>query len=78
MITKMVAVYDKKTGLFDPPFNVRHVGDAIRQWDIIRKDKETRIGKNPEDFDLFEVGTYEDETGVLNQLKPHTHLADGL
>lgn len=78
MQLKMVAVFDKKTALYDPPFSVRHTGDAIRQWDIVRADKETKFGKNPEDFDLFEIGTYDDESGKLSNHTPPLHLSSGV
>lgn len=74
----IIAVYDKKTGLFENPFVVRHNGEAIREWDHVRQDKNTKFGKNPEDFDLFQIGVYEPETGNLETLKPATHLASGV
>lgn len=74
----IIAVYDKKTGLFDKPFSVRHNAEAIREWDIVIKDTNTKFGKNPEDFDLFQIATYDDSTGEILTLKPHTHLASGV
>ena len=41
MKSPMLAVYDKKTGLYDNPFIVRHNGDAIREFDHLRKDTST-------------------------------------
>lgn len=74
---KLIAVHDKKTGLYDNPFTVRHVGEAVREWDIVRKDPQTKFGKNPEDFDLFQIGEYDDELGQLIPQK-HIHLASGV
>ena len=78
MELSVCAIYDKKTGLFDQPMTVRHNGDMIRQWDIVRKDAQTKFGKNPEDFDLYQIATYDDATGNLTALQPHTHLASGV
>lgn len=78
MKLNVIAVFDKKTALYDQPFTIRHNGDAIRQWDIVRTNQETRYGKNPEDFDLFQIGTYDDETGTFENLTPPTHLASGV
>lgn len=72
------AIYDKKTACFDNIFNVRHPGEAIRQWDIIRKSPENKFGKNPEDFDLFQIAWYEDTSGSIEEIKPHTQLASGV
>lgn len=71
------AVFDKKTGLWDSPFVVRHTGEAIREWGIITQDRQTKFGKNPEDFDLFEIGSYNDSTSVLTSTTPQ-HLASGV
>lgn len=78
MKNPVCAVYDKKTGLFDQIFTVRHIGEAVREWDIVRKNKDTKFGKNPEDFDLFQIGVYNDELGEVEPVKPHTHLASGV
>lgn len=74
----MIAVYDKKTGLFDRPFTARHIGEAIREWDAVRKDINTKFGKNPEDFDLFQIADFNDRTGEIQIIQPHRHLASGV
>lgn len=73
----MCAVFDKKTGLYDNPFTVRHVGEAIREWDVVRKNPETKFGKNPEDFDLMEIGVYDASKGLITSTTPKT-LATGV
>lgn len=74
----LVAVFDKKTALFDPPFHCRHIGEAIREFDIVRKDPNTKFGKNPEDFDLFQVGEFDEQTGNPIPVTPHVHLSSGV
>lgn len=74
----MIAVYDRKTGLFDKPFAVRHIGEAVREWDLVRKDTNTKIGKNPEDFDLRQVGYFDEQTGELINQKPALQIAGGV
>lgn len=78
MKMNLCAVYDRKTGLFDKPFAVRHNGDAIRDWDIVTKNRETRYGAHPSDFDLMCIGSFDDETGLLEKFQPHIHLANGV
>lgn len=78
MLKNVCAVFDKKTGLWDSPFTVRHVGEATREWGIITQDRSTKFGKNPEDFDLYEIGTYDDETGRFENLSKQHHLASGV
>lgn len=74
----MISVYDRKTNLYDRPFTIRHLGEAIREWDVIRKDTNTRIGKNPEDFCLRKIGEFDDDTGEITSIKPHLDIADGV
>lgn len=74
----VIAVYDKKIGLFDQPFTVRRQGEAIREWENIVKDPNNRYGKNPEDFDLFHIANYDEVTGVITSVQPHIHLSSGV
>lgn len=74
----IIAVYDKKIGAYESTHVARHIGDAIRDWDHIRKDPATKFGKHPEDFDLFELGTLDEETGIITPKSPFTHLASGV
>lgn len=74
----VIAVFDKKAGLFDNPFCVRHIADAIREWDVIRKDTTHKYGKNPEDFDLIHIGTYNFSTAQTTNLQPHQPLSSGV
>lgn len=78
MKLQAVAVFDKKTALYGQPFYVRHLGDAIREWDVVRKDTNNKYGKNPEDFDLKQIGFYDDSNGTFENLSPHTQLASGV
>lgn len=71
------AVYDRKSGYYDPPFVARHVADAIRQFDIVRKDNKTKIGAHPEDFVLRHVGFYEFSSGTTENLDPQIDLCEG-
>ena len=78
MLQKVIVVYDKKIGLYEKPFICRHSGEAIREWDYVIKDTKTKFGQNPQDFDLFEVGTYDDQTATFRNLDTPLHLAAGV
>ena len=73
----VIAVYDKKLAIYEKPFTVRLTGEAIREWDYVRKDKNTKIGMNPEDFDLFKIGDFNESTGLIEAHNPE-HLATGV
>lgn len=78
MKVPVIAVYDKKTGLFGSPSSCRHIAEAIRQFDTLRKNPENKIGMNPEDFDLFQIAEYDDSLGTMTTLQPHLHLSSGV
>lgn len=78
MKISVCAVHDKKTGTYDAVFTTRHNGDAIRSWDVIRKDDKTKYGKHPADFDLYQIATFDDQSGQIEPLQPATHLASGV
>lgn len=74
----VIAVFDKKIAMYDQPFVCRHVGEAVREWTIVKANKETKIGKNPEDFDLFQIATYDEKSGTFSPVIPHQHLDSGV
>lgn len=72
------AVFDKKTGFYTQPFHVVHTGEAIREWSVVIKDDKTKFGKNPEDFDLYHIGSYDLRSGKYENLPHPTILASGI
>lgn len=74
----VVCVYDKKIGMFDNPFVCRHQNEAVREWNIVSSDTNTKYGKNPEDFELFWIGEFDEKMGTFESLQPHEHLASGV
>jgi len=74
MVSKVFSVYDAKIGSYSTPFIQQTVGQALRAWIDVCNDKTTMFYKHPEDYTLFEIAEYDDETGKYNNLhtpKPH-------
>lgn len=65
MTYKVLAVRDERTESFGIPIFVRHVGEGTRSFidEVNRED--SQFAKHPEDFALYLVGTYGEETGLL-------------
>lgn len=65
MTFKVLAVRDERTESFGNPIFVRHVGEGTRSFidEVNRED--SQFGKHPEDFALYELGLYAEETGLL-------------
>lgn len=74
----VLAIFDKKIGMFDQPLVVRHLGEGLRDWDHVTKDKNTKYGRNPEDFDLYQIATFNEITGSFSPIQPHLHLQNGV
>jgi len=64
-MTKMYTIYDSKAGFYNRPFTARTKGEALRLFQQAANDKTTQIGEYPEDFILFEIGSFDDLTGNL-------------
>lgn len=64
-ILKMFCVYDSKVEAYDKPFTARTVGEALRSWEEACNDGRSPMSVHPGDFTLFEIGEYDDRTGVL-------------
>lgn len=60
------AIYDSKAQFFMKPFNVRNKGEAIRGFADLANDQNTVVGKHPEDFGLFELGSFDEEKGLFD------------
>lgn len=68
MEMKIFAVKDQKGDMFNQPFQQRTVGEAERMMSRLIEDPQSMVGKFPEDFDLYELGSYNTLNGVI---KPH-------
>lgn len=65
---KVFAVYDSKACFFGQPFFDQHVNSAIRNFSDAVNDGSNPNNmwfKHPEDFSLFEIGDFNNETGEL-------------
>ncbi len=66
MILKLIAVYDMKASFYASPLAMRSQGEAIRSFSQVVNDETTPMGKNPEDYSLFQIGEYDDSSGIIN------------
>lgn len=67
MIQFIVSVKDRCANAFGRPFFVPSVGLAIRSFsdEVNRSADDNQMNRHPEDFDLYELGTYDDESGII-------------
>lgn len=65
MVCKMFAVLDTKVEAYQAPMSFRTRGQAIRAFQEACSDNNTQFHKHPDDFVLFEIGEYDETTGML-------------
>ena len=64
------SIKDRAADAFGRPFFVPAVGIAIRgfQDKVNRQDKDNQVFNHPDDFDLYELGMFDDESGMFDLL----------
>lgn len=63
---QVICTRDIIANVYSNPMFVPHLGSAIRDFgdECRRKDPNNILGKHPEDFELWHMGEYDDNTGV--------------
>jgi hypothetical protein len=58
-------IYDVASGTYMRPFFSQADGQAVRGFKDIATDADHEIGKHPEDYTLYRVGSFNDTTGKM-------------
>lgn len=72
----VMSAFDKKAAVYLTPFFVAHVNVGIRAFANVANDVQSGIGRNPEDFSLWELGTFDDESGQFELYQQPSHVAE--
>lgn len=67
MQNKILTIYDCKAEAYGRPFVARSTGEGLRSFtDEVNSGREdSQLSNHPEDFTLFEVGTFDDAKGEI-------------
>jgi len=71
---KVYSIFDSKAGIFNPPFYQKNAGEASRSFSKIVNEPKSLINEFPEDYVLIEIGTFDDEKGII---EPSNHVTVG-
>lgn len=71
------SVYDEKVQGFNAPFFCQAVGQASRSFDDLVNDPQTVISRHPEDYSLYQVGSFEDASAELRSEVPPVLVGRG-
>lgn len=76
MIVNAYSIYDLKSLVFHNPFYAPTNGAALRIVQDVANDLNTSIGRHPQDYVLYRVGSYNDADGVYQTLDIREHVID--
>lgn len=62
---KIFAIRDIKVEGFNTPFFQTNTAVGLRLYENLRQDPQSMVSKNPEDFQLFELGEWDSKTGQI-------------
>lgn len=68
----VVAIRDRAANVFGVPSFVPSLGSAVRSFsdEVNRPGENNVLNRHPEDFDLYELGVYDDNSGTFETLTP--------
>ncbi len=65
MRQQIYSIYDVASGLYQRPFVAQSDGQVTRSFSDLARDSEHEIGQHPEDYTLFSLATFNDNTGEI-------------
>ncbi len=65
MKTQIYAIFDTASATYQRPMFSRADGEIMREFQNICTDKEHPCGQHPEDYSLFRLGNFNDQTGKV-------------
>lgn len=74
MIYKLFSVRDSKSEIFHSPWFFKTHGEAEREFRTVVNTEKSKLAQFPEDYDLYYVGEYDDNTGKFNPVDSPQHV----
>ncbi|AZL82684.1 nonstructural protein [Apis mellifera associated microvirus 20] len=78
MLLHAFTVFDSKSKSYNTPWFARSKPEAERNFVQLVKDEKSMVNQFPEDFDLFYIGTYDDNTAKFDLLETPEHMFKAL
>lgn len=70
MIKPFFAVFDSAAKVFNPPFLMHNRAEAIRGFGAVVNEPGTQFNQFARDFTLYEIGSFDSDTGHLTEQVP--------
>lgn len=74
MILNMYSLLDVKVGSYGTPFFMAHDQQAIRAVRELAEQRDNQVARYPADFALYNMGTFDDATGLVTHGDYPKHL----
>lgn len=78
MELKVFSIFDEKALVFRTPIFMCQTGQVVRAFDSLVNDKQSEINRYPADFKLYEMGTFDDNSGLLVSLPQPKYVCAAL
>lgn len=78
MKLEIMTVLDKKARAFCSPFFVTHIAVGVRTFSMGANKPDTNVWAHPEDFALYHLGTFEDDSGECKLHPQPQHVAEAI
>jgi hypothetical protein len=75
---KMYSVYDSKAQAYQRPFIMRNSGEALRAFGTWANDPKGMLCTHAEDFVLYEIAEFDENTGNVLPHKNHSSLGKAI
>lgn len=76
MIIRCYSVYDRKAQVFHAPYYAPTDGAAVRTFSDAVADPNSMLGRHPNDYVLYFVGTFDDSRALMEPKSPVDHVID--
>lgn len=73
----IVAIYDSATEAYMAPSTMQARGQALRAFTDMVNNPQSEVSKHPHDYALFELGQFDDNSGLITQPNTPVCLARG-
>ena len=74
MILKMYSIRDSKAEIYNRIWCLTTHGEAERAFRDLANDDGTTVGKHPEDYDLYYLGKFDDNSGKFEPVDSPEHI----
>lgn len=71
---KIYSIRDAKAEVFHPPFYKKTHGEAERDFHKLVNEPNNQVSMYPDDFDLYYLGDFDDNTGKTKPLDTPQHI----